>query len=157
MQKRLILLWAVALLFAGTPLWAAEGGAMDLAAKKSAILRLFEAQPPRTLVDASIMAVADNRYGQNDPARDEFVSRLQLAVDYDAIEAATLAAMTELYSLQELNHMADYYTSELGRSAEAKTQALREKIAPKLQIMLDQALMDVITSPSPAQSVGQNR
>ncbi len=71
----------------------------------------------------------------------------------DLEEAVSMAAMIELYTLPELTVMADYYTSDLGRSAERKGGILRQKIAPKLKEMLDKGVLSVITSPSPAGSV----
>lgn len=136
------------------PGWAAEidDAGTEAAQKKAQILRLFEAQPPSQAVDAAIQSVADSRYKAGDPARDEFISRLQLAVDYDAIEAEAMNVMVGLYSLPELTAMADYYTSDMGRSAEGKGAAFRAKIAPLLKEMLDKGVMSVITSPSPASS-----
>lgn len=124
----------------------------DVAAKKSDILRLFEVQPPRLVVDTAINNLANARYKANDPARDEFVSRLQLVVDYDAVERDATAVMLETFSAAELHTMAEYYTSDLGRAAEAKTASFRDKIVPKLQEMLDKAVLNVVTSPSPAES-----
>lgn len=118
--------------------------------KRALILQFFEAKPPRALVDASIDAIASSRYAPDDPARDEFVSRMQVAVDYDTIEQKTLTAMMDVFTLPELKAMADYYTSDAGRAAEAKAKDLREKIAPDLKEMLDRGVMDVVTSPSPA-------
>ncbi len=149
------LLVVVTLLSFSALVFAAEIGptGSEVAQKKAQILKLFEVQPPSQAVDAAIAAVADSRYRPGDPARDEFVSRMQLAVDYDQIEAASMAAMIELYTLPELTVMADYYTSDLGRSAERKGGILRQKIAPKLKEMLDKGVLSVITSPSPAGSV----
>ena len=149
------LLVVVTLLSFSALVFAAEIGptGSEVAQKKAQILKLFEVQPPSQAVDAAIAAVADSRYRPGDPARDEFVSRMQLAVDYDQIEAASMAAMIELYTLPELTVMADYYTSDLGRSAEGKGALLRQKIAPKLKEMLDKGVLSVITSPSPAESV----
>ncbi len=132
---------------------AAERLSAEAAQKKAKILEIFEVQPPRLAVDAAILSVADSRYAAGDPARDEFISRMQIAVDYDVIEAAAMAAMIEIYTLPELTAMAEYYTSDLGRSAEAKGPGFRAKISPKLKEMLDKGVLSVITSPSPAESV----
>lgn len=121
--------------------------------KRAQILRLFEVQPPSQAVDAAIQSIANIRFSATDPARDEFVSRMQLSVDYDKIESASITSMMDLYTLPELTAMADYYTSDLGRSAEGKGPAFRAKIAPILKEMLDKGVLSVITSPSPADSV----
>ena len=146
-----LVMWTVV----GAAARAADKGALSPEAdqKKAQILRLFEARPPSAAVDAAIQSVADSRYAAGDPVRNEFVSRMQLAVDYDVIEAEAIQAMMGIYTLPELTAMADYYTSPLGRAAEGKGPALRAKIAPKLKEMLDKGVLNVITSPSPAESV----
>ncbi len=141
------------MLICAVPAWASNDEMAAAAQKKSEILRLFEVQPPRLAVDTAILAVADSRYRPGDPARDEFVSRMQLSVDYDAIERAAIEAMMTIYTLPELSAMADYYTSELGQEAEGKKTIFREKMAPLLKEMLDKGDLNVITSPSSAQSV----
>lgn len=119
--------------------------------KRALILEFFESKPPRALVDASIEAIATGRYGSDDPARDEFISRMQVAVDYDRIEALALQIMADLYTVPELQAMITYYGSAAGQSAESKAKDLRAKIAPELKAMLDHGVLDVVTSQSPAE------
>ncbi len=149
--QQTVWLTAVFLCLALGGAWAApEKATVQSVDKRALILQLFEVRPPRAMVDAAIEAVAAGRYADADPAKAEFIARLQLAVDYDAIEAAMTREMTELYSGPELQAMVAYYTSELGQTAEAKAPRLREKIAPVLRKMLDQGLLDTMTTPSPA-------
>lgn len=128
----------------------------ETAQKRALILQFFEAKPPRALVDASIEGVAGARYKKNDPAREEFVSRMQLAVDYDRIEEIATNAMMNIYSVAELQAMVDYYTSDVGRLAETKAADFRAKIAPELKKMLDQGMLNVVTTPTPAESAQGN-
>lgn len=149
-----VLLGALVLITSSATSFAADDAAKksDVDTQKRAlILEFFESKPPRALVDASIEAIASGRYAENDPARDEFISRMQVAVDYDKIEALTLQTMMDLYTVPELQAMIAYYGSAAGQSAEIKAKDLREKIAPELKAMLDHGILDVVTSQSPAE------
>lgn len=124
----------------------------DLAAKKALILRLYEVQPPRKMIDAAIEAVASGRYGVDTPAREEFVSRLQVVVDYDVIEQKSTDFMVEIFTVPELQAMVDYYSSETGQSIQEKMEDYKTKMVPELRKMMDAAVIETITRPNPAEA-----
>lgn len=152
-----VLLLALTALSVGNAVARDRGDKGETAQKRALILHLYEVVPPRRLVDASIEAVATARYGPEGPERDEFISRLQLAVDYDALEAGATDDMAQRFTLPELKAMVDYYTSPVGQAAEEKMRAHRAAMGPRLKSMLDKAVMDYVTTPSPAESAGAVR
>lgn len=127
----------------------------DAQKKRDLVLKFYEVNPPRDLIDASIAAIAASRYGPNDPDREEFISRMQLAVDYDKMEKISTEEMVKIFTLPELQAMVDYYTSDLGMAAQAKLGTYRQNVAPELKKMLDAAILDYVATPSPAEAAAQ--
>ena len=115
--------------------------------KTSLILQLYEVNPPSTLINNSIEAVARQRAPEG-PEREAFIDRMKLAVDYDKMESLSTALMQEMFTLEELKAMVAYYTSPVGISAQEKIGEYRKKMAPELQKMLDKALLDATTAPT---------
>ena len=125
------------------PAFAADKGTDE---KTSLILQLYEVNPPSALINNSIEAVARQRYPEG-PDREGFIDRMKLAVDYDKMESFSTGLMREMFTLDELKAMVDYYTSSVGMSAQDKIGQYRQKMAPELQKMLDKALLDSATTP----------
>jgi len=107
---------------------------------------MHEFRPARDQVDSAILKVAQMK----PPAeRAAFILAAQKALNYKALEKASVEAMAEVYTLEELEAMVAYYSQPEARSAARKYSAYAAKVQPHITRMLDQALMRARVGGSP--------
>lgn len=111
-------------------------------------LKMHEIWPTRLKVEQAIDKVA-----QQLPLADQdsFKAAMRRAVKFDQLEQESITAMVDIFTLEELTGMVEFYGSAHGRSITAKTQAYQDRISPVYTQMLDKALMDTKTGNAPGQ------
>ncbi len=81
---------------------------------------------------------------QIEPAkRLEFKSGMRKAIEYDALEEASVDAMADIFTAKELRAMIDFYGSKEGRSVSHKTVDYEKALLPLMTKMVDKALLDL--------------
>ncbi len=72
----------------------------------------------------------------------EFKSGMRNALEYDALEEASVDVMADIFSVAELQAMIDFYGSKEGRSVSFKTTDYEQALIPIMTKMVDKALLD---------------
>jgi hypothetical protein len=91
--------------------------------------RYLEAVPPQGLIDELLGRTADTLPPEQ---QDQFKTLVSKYLDRQRIGSAIRAAMTKTFTADELQALADFYGSALGKSAMAKMQAYQNEVAPTL-------------------------
>jgi hypothetical protein len=73
--------------------------------------------------------------------REDFQKYVQLKVDYDALEAKSIAYAADIYTVPELKAMIAYFGSPDGQSAESKGAAFSDKISKDIIKQVDAAIL----------------
>lgn len=73
--------------------------------------------------------------------REDFQRYVQLKVDYDALEAKSIAYAADIYTVPELKAMIAYFGSADGQSAESKGAAFSDKISKDIIAEVDAAIL----------------
>jgi len=101
--------------------------------------RMHEIWPIRPKIESALDIVS----GQIEPTRRlEFKAGMRKAIAFDALEQASIEAMTDIYSMEELQAMINFYGSKAGRSASHKTLDYEQALRPLMTQMIDKALLD---------------
>ncbi len=119
----------------------------DLAVRRDLAARMHRIRPAREQIDAAIEQVA--RSGVPEPERQGFILSMQRIIDYKALEVASVEAMAETFTAQELQSMVEYYEKPEARSASDKFADYQKKIEPLVYQMLDRAMMRMRTGSAP--------
>lgn len=72
----------------------------------------------------------------------EFKSGMRNTLEFDALEEASIDAMADIFSVDELRAMIDFYGSKEGRSVSFKTTDYEQALIPIMTKMVDKALLD---------------
>ncbi len=104
--------------------------------------KMHEINPVRDQVDRALEQVAETRPPSE---RDEFVKKMVEALNYKAIEKASIDAMVETYTAEELQAMVNYYGSPEGQSIKKKYPDWAAKVMPEITRMLDVTYMRLRT------------
>lgn len=70
-------------------------------------------------------------------------SALREALEFEALEEASIDAMAEIFTEDELKAMIDFYGSKEGRSVSHKTEDYEKALEPILTKMMDKALLNL--------------
>jgi len=73
----------------------------------------------------------------------EFKSGMRKAIQYDALEEASIDAMADIFTADELKAMINFYGSKEGRSVSFKTTDYEKALIPLMTQMVDKALLDL--------------
>ena len=73
----------------------------------------------------------------------EFKSGMRKAIQYDALEEASIDAMADIFTADELKAMINFYGSKEGRSVSFKTADYEKALIPLMTQMVDKALLDL--------------
>ncbi len=73
--------------------------------------------------------------------QEDFKVYMEQSVDFDALEKKSIEIAAEVYTADELKAMVDYYSSNAGRSAEAKGEEYSKRFGDILQQKVDAAIM----------------
>ncbi len=76
--------------------------------------------------------------------RSEFLDYMDEVMDYDAIQELSVNTAVETFTEAELEAMVDYYTSDLGQSAEQKKVRYNEALTPRVQSMMQTGMAKAV-------------
>jgi hypothetical protein len=100
---------------------------------------MHEIWPIRPKIEDALERVAQN-IPQTERLR--FKSAMRKAIEFQALEEASIDAMVEIFTAKELQAMINFYGSKEGRSVSVKTGDYEQALQPVLVKMLDKALLD---------------
>lgn len=101
---------------------------------------MHEIWPIRPKVEAALEAVS----GQIDEVnRPKFKAAMRKAIKFEALEQASIDAMADIFTVEELKAMIDFYGSKEGRSVSHKTLDYEKSLEPVIIKMMDKALLDI--------------
>ena len=103
----------------------------------AAARRYMSVVPTSKMVNDSISEIARQL---PDGKRAAFVAQMQSVIRIDVLEQITLDAMVKVFTVEELNALADFYGSKAGRSAMDKFGVYMAEIMPGLQQELQRAM-----------------
>ncbi|MCI5060418.1 MAG: hypothetical protein MRY79_05025 [Alphaproteobacteria bacterium] len=101
--------------------------------------QMHEIWPIRPKVESALEAAARSF---SSGERLSFKARMREAIDFDALQKASVEAMADIFTAEELQAMVEFYGSKEGRSVSHKTADYEAALQPILVKMLDSALMD---------------
>lgn len=96
--------------------------------------------PIRTRLESAIDTVSQ---GFPPERQAEVKATMRKSIKFDELEEASIKAMAETYTDEELKAMIAFYGSEVGRSISAKTGDYENGIRPVISKMMDKAMMDL--------------
>ena len=100
---------------------------------------MHEIWPIRTKAEHAIDLVSRRVKEQH---RAAFKAEMRKAIEFDALEKASIDAMAEIYTADELKAMIAFYGSKEGRSITHKNSDYENALKPALTKMLDKGLLD---------------
>jgi hypothetical protein len=137
MMKYLLLL--ITLTFFPLPVMAQED---DSAKRLELSGRMHEIWPMRTRMETVIDNVAGNFEQEQ---QNKIKASLRKSMDYKQLEEESTKAMAEIFTVQELQAMIDFYGSESGRAISAKTADYEIALRPIMMKIMDKAMLDLRT------------
>lgn len=100
---------------------------------------MHEIWPIRPKVESAL----DNLVQQVEPQnRMQMKSALRKAIKFGALEEASIDAMADIFTEDELKAMIDFYGSKEGRSVSFKTDDYERALQPIMIKMIDKALLE---------------
>ena len=141
MRRTLILCFsafALSLTVAGAGLAQDKAADNDLAKRIELAKEMHKIRSARMQVQEAV-----DQVGRNLPPldRDRFMKMVEKAFDYDALEKLSIDTMVELFTVQELEKMVDYFGSAEAKSIEKKLPVYQQKIQPYIIKSLDSAMI----------------
>lgn len=127
------------MIFASTPLaWAEDDFDRRLLLAKE----MLDIRPARQQLENAVDSYINNyMFTQSEKDQQAVRSALLSKVNAKALEKLSVDAYAEIFTLQELKAMVEYYSKAEARSAADKQSLLSQRIAPEIVRMLDQAIM----------------
>ncbi len=104
--------------------------------------KMHELRPTRPQVDNAILRAS---LSIPESEREAFVAAMKTVLPYKAIERISVDAMVEVYTLEELEAMVDYYSKPEAQSASQKVRDWAMLVQPEINRMIDKAMMRVRT------------
>ena len=102
--------------------------------------KMHEIWPIRPRIESALDDIAE-QIPQGD--RLKFKAAMRKAIEFQALEQASIDAMADIFSEKELNAMIAFYGSKEGRSVSHKTGDYEKALQPLMIKMIDKALADV--------------
>lgn len=127
------------LLLAAAMLSPAQAQSVD-ADKQSAVERYMRAIPMSKMLEDTYTQLA--RQMPQDQ-QEKFISDMRRAVNAARLEQIAKAAMLRTFSLEELNALADFYSSQHGASAMAKFGVYMGEVMPPLMQEVQRAIQEL--------------
>ena len=135
----------LAILLLATPAFA-QGGAVAPEAIPASRLELaqkmHEIWPIRTRMESAIDSIAE---GFPEDKQPQIKAAMRKSIKFDQLEEASVKAMAETFTDEELEEMIKFYGSETGRSISAKTGLYEQALRPIMMQMIDKAMLDMRT------------
>lgn len=108
--------------------------------KLAAAHRYLAAAPMSAMVDDMTSKVA---LQVPEKERAKFVRLMTKELDVEALEAAVVDALVKTFTLEELNAFADFYGSEVGKSAIKKFGTYMSLVMPVMQQEMKRAIKKI--------------
>ncbi len=118
----------------------------DWDARMALAKRMHDIQPAAAQIDEAIATVSERLPVSE---RKGFEIAMKKILDYKALEEASITAMAETFTLDELKAMVAYNETPEAQSISRKFPTYQGKIQPKVFEMLDRAMMQVRTGSVP--------
>jgi hypothetical protein len=104
--------------------------------------KMHEVWPIRTRLESAIDSVAE---GFPEEKQAEIKAAMRKNMQFDKLEEASINAMAETYTEEELKAMIEFYGSETGRSISAKTENYEFALRPIMMQMIDKSMLELRT------------
>jgi hypothetical protein len=91
--------------------------------------RYLEAIPPQAMIDELLARTADTLPAEQ---QEQFKTLVAKHLNRAAITAAIRAGMAKTFTAEELQALADFYGSKIGKAAMEKMQSYQQEVAPTL-------------------------
>jgi len=101
--------------------------------------QMHEMWPVRPKIETVLDRIAEQIEPQN---RMRFKSAMRKAIKFQALEEASIDAMADIFTSDELTAMIAFYGSKEGRSVSFKTDDYERALQPVMTKMIDKALLD---------------
>ncbi len=101
--------------------------------------KMHEIWPIRVKIESALERLSQQIEA---PQRLRFKAAMRQAIKFDALEEASVEAMSEIFTSKELEAMIDFYGSKEGRSVSHKTADYERAMEPLLVKMIDKAILD---------------
>lgn len=105
---------------------------------------MHEIWPIRPKIEAALDKISEQIEIQE---RLRFKAGMRKAIQFEALEEASVDAMADIFSAKELEAMIAFYGSKEGRSVSHKTSDYERAIEPVMVKMIDKALLDIKLGP----------
>ncbi len=135
----------LALLLLATPAFAQDGAATEEAIPASRLelaQKMHEIWPIRTRMETAIDSIAE---GFPEDKQPQIKAAMRKSMKFDQLEEASVKAMADTFTEEELQEMIKFYGSETGKSISAKTGLYEQALRPIMMQMIDKAMLDMRT------------
>lgn len=102
----------------------------DLEERRAAAIRYMNVMPMSKILDDSILAMSKQ---VPEEKRASYVASMKGMINAESLESIALDAMLRTFTVEELNALADFYGSAVGRSAMAKFGEYTAVVLPAVQ------------------------
>ena len=133
---------ALLLIFLSSPAFAQDAAKPPADMKERMVLaaQFDKVRPIRTQIETTLVTLGETL----PPAQKlKYLSDINKTFDYKAVETASVKALAETFTQDELKAMIAFYSSPAGKTAAAKMSAYEEKIKPEIARQLDAALAEI--------------
>lgn len=119
------------------------------AARAAALDRYLKAVPVSKMMDGTIVDMAAKLPAEQ---RAHFIAAMRRAIDGPRVEQITRSAMLKTFTADEMNALADFYTSPHGASAMKKFGAYMGELMPPLLVEVQRAAKETMEQQRKARS-----
>jgi len=134
----------------GTPVPAAaalaESDDADMGERMALAQKMHEIWPVRTRIESAINAVSQSFPPEKQA---QVKASMRKGIQFDQVEEASIKAMANTYTKEELKAMIDFYGSENGIAISAKTADYEMAMRPVMVEMMDKAMLDLKLGTTP--------
>lgn len=118
-------------------IWPLAGLAGDLSERRAAADRYEAVASVEDMLNDAVAKLAQNvPHGQ----RANFIAEMSRLIDIDELRESTIASMAKIFTVEELDALADFYGSEVGRSITEKFGFYIADIMPVLNAQIAAAV-----------------
>ncbi|MAZ75915.1 MAG: hypothetical protein CMH31_01280 [Micavibrio sp.] len=100
---------------------------------------MHEIWPVRPKIEKALDSIAAQIDAQE---RARFKAAMRKAINFGGVEQASIEAMADIFTAEELTAMIAFYGSKEGRSVSFKTDDYQRALQPVLVKMIDKAILD---------------
>ncbi len=104
--------------------------------------RMHEIRPARAQIDDAIDSISKRLPASE---RGKFLVSVRDAIDYEQIERHSIESMAEVFTVEELEAMVEFYSRPVTRNISDKFSEYHQLMQPEIVRMLDKAMMEMRT------------